>query len=97
MTSQGKKILDEALQLSPDNRESLAAQLFDSLESTDPNAEAAWETEIAQRIEEIDQGRAALISWREARETIFGDADDSPSSIACDLELHSFLPPGAKS
>ena len=42
MTSKAKKLLDEALQLPPGEREALAGQLFDSLASDDPDAEAAW-------------------------------------------------------
>jgi len=77
MTSKAKKLLDEALHLSPAEREALAGQLFDSLEPDDPDAEAAWQAEIAQRITEMDQGKVKPIPWAEARRMIFGDVDDS--------------------
>ena len=55
MTSRAKKLLDEALQLPPAEREVLAGQLFDSLDADDPEAEALWQTEIERRITELDQ------------------------------------------
>jgi putative addiction module component (TIGR02574 family) len=56
MTSKAKKLLNEALALSSAEREALAGQLFDSLETDDPNAEAAWQAEIEKRITEMDIG-----------------------------------------
>jgi putative addiction module component (TIGR02574 family) len=76
MISKAKKLLDEALQLPPAEREALAGQLFDSLETDDPDAEAAWQAEIERRISELDQGKVKPIPWTEARQMIFGDADD---------------------
>jgi putative addiction module component (TIGR02574 family) len=75
MTSQAKKLLDEALQLAPADREALAGQLFDSLEMDDPDAEAAWQSEIQQRIAELDQGTVKPIPWTQARQMIFGESD----------------------
>ncbi len=77
MTTKAKKLLDEALRLPPAERESLAGQLFDSLEADDPDAEAAWQVEIERRVAELDQGKVKPIPWAEARRMIFGDADDS--------------------
>jgi putative addiction module component (TIGR02574 family) len=77
MTSKAKKLLDEALQLSPSEREALAGQIFDSLETDDPDAEGAWQAEIERRITELDQGVVKPIPWSEARRMIFEDADDS--------------------
>lgn len=76
MTSKTKKLLDEALQLPPAEREALAGQLFDSLETDDPNAEAAWQAEIERRIIELDQGQVKPIPWTYARQMIFGDPDE---------------------
>lgn len=77
MTADTQKILSEALQLPPAEREALAGQLFDSLETADPDAEAAWQVEIEQRITELDQGFVKPIRWNEARQMIFGGPDDS--------------------
>jgi putative addiction module component (TIGR02574 family) len=77
MTSKGKKLLDQALRLSPAEREALAGQLFDSLEANDLDAEAVWQAEIERRIAELDHGKVKPIPWAEARRMIFGDLDDS--------------------
>lgn len=77
MTSKAKKLLDNALRLSPAERENLAGKLFDSLETVDPDAEAAWQAEIERRIAELDQGKVKPIPWSKAKRMIFGDADDS--------------------
>jgi putative addiction module component (TIGR02574 family) len=77
MTTKAKKVLDEALRLPPAHREALAGRLFDSLNADDPDAEAAWQAEIAQRVADLDQGRVKPISWAEARRLIFGDRDGS--------------------
>jgi putative addiction module component (TIGR02574 family) len=76
MTSNGKKLLSEALRLPPADREALAGRLFDSLETDDPDSESAWQAEIERRIAELDQGKVKPIPWAEARRMIFGDADD---------------------
>jgi putative addiction module component (TIGR02574 family) len=80
MSTKAKKLLNEALRLPPGEREALAGQLFDSLETDDPNAEIAWQAEIEKRIAELDQGKVKPIPWSEARRMIFGDVDDSARS-----------------
>jgi putative addiction module component (TIGR02574 family) len=72
MTAKAKKLLDEALRLRPAEREALADQLFDSLDTDDPEAETAWQAEIQKRIAELDQGKVKPIPWAKARRTIFG-------------------------
>ena len=67
-------ILKEALKLPPEARAALAGSLLDSLEEEplDTDTESAWETEIALRLREIDEGKVNLISWAEARAKIAG-------------------------
>ena len=77
MKSKTKKLLHEALRLEPAEREALAGELFDSLETSDPDAEAAWEAEIERRIGELDRGEVKPIPWVEARRMIFEATDDS--------------------
>lgn len=70
---QTDEVLREALKLPVEARAALAGTLLDSLdESVDDDAESAWEAEIAKRIKEIDEGRAELIPWSEARRRIVG-------------------------
>lgn len=67
------EILNEALKLPADARAALAGTLIDSLDdSVDADAESAWETEIARRLREIDEGKVKLIPWAEARVKIAG-------------------------
>ena len=67
------KLLEEALKLPPEARAALAGSLIDSLDDAmDPDAEAAWEAEIARRLRELDSGRVRPIPWSEARRTIAG-------------------------
>ena len=77
MTAKAKRLLGEALQLSAAERETLAGRLFDSLEREDPDAEAAWQAELEQRLTDLDQGKVTAIPWTEARRMIFEDADDT--------------------
>jgi putative addiction module component (TIGR02574 family) len=77
MTAKAKKLLDEALQLRPAEREALASQLLDSLDKADPEAQAAWQAEIQRRLIELDQGKVKPIAWAKARSMIFGELDDS--------------------
>lgn len=70
---QTDEVLREALKLPVEARAALAGTLLDSPdESVDEDAESAWEAEIAKRIKEIDEGRAKLIPWSEARRRIVG-------------------------
>jgi putative addiction module component (TIGR02574 family) len=77
MTAKAKKLLDEALQLTPAEREALAGRLFDSLEDDDSDAEVAWQHEVEKRLAELDQGKVQPIPWTEARRMIFEATDDS--------------------
>jgi hypothetical protein len=46
-------------------------------ETADPDADAAWQSEIERQIEELDRGIVKPIPWSQARQMIFGDADDA--------------------
>ena len=55
-------VAEDALVLPPDQRLKLARRLPDSVEiEPEPGAEAAWETEIARRIERLDAGESKTI------------------------------------
>jgi putative addiction module component (TIGR02574 family) len=67
------EILKKALNLPPEARAAIAGSLLDSLDETvDDEAEAAWENEIAARLEEIDDGKVKLVPWPVARRRISG-------------------------
>lgn len=73
MTADAAKLLKVALKLAPEARAALAAALLESPEGeADEAAEAAWATEIAKRVQELDSGAVAPIPWPEARRRILG-------------------------
>ncbi len=73
MDANAKRLLEEALKLPEEARAALAGTLIESLDETaDPDAEAAWEQEIARRIQQIDSGAVKLVPWSEARRRILG-------------------------
>jgi putative addiction module component (TIGR02574 family) len=66
---QPNELLKQALNLPEKERAELAASLIDSLDpKVDEDVEAAWQAEIARRIEEIETGKARAIPWEEVRE-----------------------------
>jgi putative addiction module component (TIGR02574 family) len=67
------KLLKQALKLPPEARAALAGFILDSLEETvDEDSEAAWETEIARRIRDLENGSVKPVPWVEARRAILG-------------------------
>jgi putative addiction module component (TIGR02574 family) len=65
------QVLRSAMKLPPEARAALAGSLLESLDNTlDEGAEAAWETELARRVQELDSGAAKPVAWSEARRTL---------------------------
>jgi putative addiction module component (TIGR02574 family) len=68
MTEQASNLLQKALTLTDEERADLASSLIDSLDPTfDEGVAGAWDQEIAQRISDLDAGRAKTVSWDEVR------------------------------
>ena len=67
-----RELIEAALKLPPEARGALASRLIDSLQEgdVDADAEAAWEAEIARRLEELDAGQVKTVPWSEARQQI---------------------------
>ena len=63
MTSAAKKILEEALALSEQEREGLVSALSSSLEPVELTPE--WSAEIRRRIQKIERGEADLLDAEE--------------------------------
>ena len=64
-------VLAAALRLEPDARAEVAAELLASLDGpVDPDAEAAWDAEIEQRITAIETGTIRLEPWSEVKRRI---------------------------
>lgn len=70
------ELRSELLTLSPDERQELADELYESLvdESLDPEWERAWSDEIQKRITDVSAGSAELI-----------DADDVHAQLRDEL------------
>jgi len=81
MTDTARRLLTDALQLPEADRAELAASLINSLDdSADEDADAAWETEIKGRLEEIHRGEVRLLTYDEARKRLFGDSHGQPGT-----------------
>lgn len=71
MTQQASELLQKALSLSEEERAELAGSLIESLDATvDEAADAAWNQEIARRINDLDSGKAKTASWEAVRSRI---------------------------
>ena len=69
MTQEAQELLKKALALPEKERADLAGSLIDSLDSTvDENAEAAWQEEIARRLEEVRSGKVKTTSWEDVQQ-----------------------------
>jgi putative addiction module component (TIGR02574 family) len=65
---EASELLKKALALPDKDRAELAASLIDSLDATvDDDAEAAWQEEIAHRLNDIETGKVKPIPWDEVR------------------------------
>ncbi len=74
MTKPMATVLADALRLDDDARATLAAELLASLDGpADPDAERAWDLEIARRVEAIEAGAIALEPWDTVRRRIEKD------------------------
>jgi putative addiction module component (TIGR02574 family) len=69
MMQEAQELLKKALALPEKERADLAGSLINSLDETvDENAEAAWQEEIARRLEEVRSGKVKTTSWDEVRQ-----------------------------
>jgi putative addiction module component (TIGR02574 family) len=58
----------QVMSLPAEARADLASSLIDSLDQTvDEDVEAAWQEEIARRVDELESGKAKTIPWAEVR------------------------------
>lgn len=64
MTRETQDLLSKALELPPEERAKMAAELLDSLSETEDDVEAAWATEIQERIAAARAGELESTDWR---------------------------------
>ena len=70
MSPEADELLKKAMALPPEERGALAASLIESLEEggiLDLDAEAAWQHEVARRMEEIESGKVKPVPWIEVK------------------------------
>ncbi len=68
MTHETRELLAKALALPESERADLAGNLIASLDATvDPDADAAWQEEIARRSRELRSGKVATVSWEDVQ------------------------------
>lgn len=81
MTEQASRLLQKALALSEEERADLAFSFSDSLDATvDAGAAESWNQEIAQRISDLDFGRAKTVPWEEVRGRLSSRLKSEPRS-----------------
>lgn len=72
MNAKLHQILDDALELSEEDRVNLADLLLESVDfARDFERQAEWEAEIKRRVEEVENGTAKTIPWEEVRRKLF--------------------------
>jgi putative addiction module component (TIGR02574 family) len=71
MSAEISELLKKTLALPVTARAALAGSLLESLDETvDEGAEAAWQEEIARRIQELDSGKVKPVAWTKARRQV---------------------------
>jgi putative addiction module component (TIGR02574 family) len=68
MTPEVSKLLERALALSIEEQEALADSLISNLGGKiDEGVSAAWDSEIARRLQELDSGKVETVPWEQVR------------------------------
>jgi len=70
MSEEISELLKKALALPAAARAALAGSLLESLDETVDEGAAAWQEEIARRIQELDSGKVRPVAWAIARRQI---------------------------
>jgi putative addiction module component (TIGR02574 family) len=65
MSPEVADLLKCALALPVDERTALANTLLDSLEESDRSAQAAWDEEVARRMQDLQAGKALTVPWED--------------------------------
>ncbi len=68
-----RQVTNDALDLDVDERTRLALRLLDSVEAPDPHGHLSDEEladELRRRVEAVERGEAATVSWEQARERL---------------------------
>jgi putative addiction module component (TIGR02574 family) len=72
MATELKQLFQEALELTDNDRATLAGLLIESLEGPkDSDVESAWASETERRWTEIESGSVETIPWEEVKAKLF--------------------------
>lgn len=76
MATELRQLFREALELTDNDRATLAGLLIESLESEpDPDVEKAWAEEAERRWREIESGQVKTIPWEEVKAKLLSGDD----------------------
>ena len=70
VTAAGKKILEDALALSEEERRELMAALSDSFEPQPTELSPEWRAEIEDRIGQLERGEVEPVEWEQVQARI---------------------------
>ena len=70
MSPEVSDLLRRALALTVDERAALANTLLDSLEETGESVQAAWDEEVARRMQDLQAGKAVTVPWEELHQEL---------------------------
>ena len=79
MKAEATDLLRKALTLPAEERAALANTLLDSLEAADESVQAAWDEEVARRIEDLKAGRAVTVPWEELHRELLALVNERPT------------------
>ena len=79
MNADATDLLRKALALPAEERAALANTLLDSLEAADEPVQAAWDEEVARRIEDLKAGKAVTVPWEELHRELLAVVNERPS------------------
>ena len=70
MSPEVADLLKRALALPVEERTALANTLLDSLEDADESVQAAWDEEVARRMQDLQAGKAVTVPWEELHQEL---------------------------
>jgi putative addiction module component (TIGR02574 family) len=68
--AEGRRILEEARALSPEERRSIALELLEDDDGTPEDIEQAWIAEVERRMADVKAGRSELIPLAKAMQML---------------------------
>ncbi|MFZ0317752.1 MAG: addiction module protein [Candidatus Sulfotelmatobacter sp.] len=70
MSPEVSELLKRALALPVEERAALANTLLDSLEDAEESVQAAWDEEVARRMQDLRAGKAVTVPWEELHQEL---------------------------